>query len=72
MKRLTVDTLETLSSKMDNIIGTMSLLATGIGDKTATRQEISGCAQLVIRAIAECKCNLDEAIGSIFDSEVLE
>ena len=72
MTRTTLDALEAVSSKMENIIGTMSLLATGIGDKTATRLEASGCAQLVIRAIAECKCNLDEAIGSIFDSEVLE
>jgi len=72
MKKLTLDALESVSSKMDSIIGTMSLLATGIGDKTATRQEISGCAQLVIRAIADCKDGLDNTIGDIYDSEVLE
>lgn len=72
MKRLTLDALESVSSKMDSIIGTLSLLATGIGDKTATRQEISGCAQLVLRAISDCKGNLDETIDGIFDSEVLE
>lgn len=72
MNRLMIDALESVSSKMDSIIGTMSLLVTGIGDKTATRQEISGCAQLVIRAVADCKDDLDNTIGDIYDSEVLE
>ncbi|MDD3337101.1 MAG: hypothetical protein PHI98_16585 [Eubacteriales bacterium] len=72
MRRLTVDSLEDVSSKMDCIIGAMSLFVMGIGGKTATRQEIAGCAQLVLRAATDCKDDLDNVIGDILDSEVLE
>ena len=72
MKRTTYEALENLSLEAETIISTMSILASGISNKTADRTEITGCIALLLRAMTEFKDEFDETIYGISDTEVLE